>query len=150
MNNIQKALEEIKNKQLEKENNNHKQIIKNYHNQINSLTVENMELREKLDKTNESYDNFINETNAELESLRYLLSEKEKECEEIIVLKSTIEDFKKEKAEIIDKVFKIIKKECNQKMDVVGNIECGRNRKLYSGLGQCLCEVDNCYKIRKV
>jgi hypothetical protein len=45
-NTLHKRDEKIK--QLEKENNNHKQIIKNYHNQINSLTVENMELREKL------------------------------------------------------------------------------------------------------
>ncbi len=42
--------------------------------------------------------------------------------------------------------FNAIKKNCNQKMDINGNVECRHRRKIISGLDGCLCREDNCYK----
>ena len=41
-----------------------------------------------------------------------------------------------------------IKKKCNLKMNINGNIECSKKRLLISGLDGCLCREDNCFKMR--
>ena len=43
--------------------------------------------------------------------------------------------------------FKKIKESCKFKMDICGNLECGKRRLLISGLGGCLCQEDNCFKL---
>jgi len=45
--------------------------------------------------------------------------------------------------------FKTIKKACNQKMKINGNVECEHRRKLISGLDGCLCREDNCFKLKR-
>lgn len=41
-----------------------------------------------------------------------------------------------------------IKNGCDQKMDIVGNVECAHMRMIISGLDGCLCREDNCFKIK--
>lgn len=37
---------------------------------------------------------------------------------------------------------------CDEKMKIVGNWECGHMRQLISGLHGCLCNKENCYKLK--
>ena len=43
--------------------------------------------------------------------------------------------------------FENIKKDCEFKMRICGNVECGKRRLLISGLGGCLCKEENCFKV---
>ena len=36
-----------------------------------------------------------------------------------------------------------------EKMKINGNWECEHRRKIISGLGGCLCNKENCYKVRR-
>ena len=39
---------------------------------------------------------------------------------------------------------------CNEKMEINGIVECAHQRLIISGLGGCICNEENCYKLRKV
>ncbi len=40
------------------------------------------------------------------------------------------------------------KVECSEKMNINGNIECAHNRRIISGLHGCLCNKENCHKVK--
>ncbi len=37
---------------------------------------------------------------------------------------------------------------CDEKMKICGNWECGYMRRIISGLHSCLCNKENCYKLK--
>lgn len=41
------------------------------------------------------------------------------------------------------------KVKCSEKIKVNGNWECRHRRRIISGLGGCLCNIQNCYKLNK-
>ena len=42
----------------------------------------------------------------------------------------------------------MIKSRCKEKINIAGNWECLHLRKIISGLHGCLCNKENCYKLR--
>jgi len=38
---------------------------------------------------------------------------------------------------------------CKEKIKIEGNWECLKRRKIIAGLGGCLCNKENCYKLKR-
>jgi len=58
------------------------------------------------------------------------------------------DDFSEQEDEILE--HKNIKSDCDEKINIIGNIECLHQRGIISGLGGCLCNERNCYKMRGI
>jgi hypothetical protein len=87
----------------------------------------------------------------ELQCKIYDLSTENQSLKDIIQEKplNRIRRLEEDNEMIKEKFWKSVRPACLELMYIDGNYECGRRRKLISGLDGCLCRVDNCYKIKQ-